>query len=282
MLRSQGPHIKVAGRGTDLVTPEWPTALYRQGRAKRAAAMGMHTHDTAGSRVTALATVQRPPDLGTRRHTQTVVHELSRSIRERDIITYEHSRRVAVYAYRLARQLGWSRRAGRDLALAALVHDLGKTWIQNAVLHKESALSDDERRQIEQHPSVGARFLQIYGAPESLTDIVRHHHEAFDGRGYPDHLKGAEIPVGARVLSVADVFDALSSARPYKAAMDQAEVRRRIVGGSGTHFDPAVVAALETLLDAQPEFCLPQRVCPLPVRSAPQPTWVRHDIYDYD
>lgn len=229
-----------------------------------------------------MATVQRFPDLGTRRHTQTVVHELSRSIRERDIITYEHSRRVAVYAYRIARQLGWPRRAGRDLALAALVHDLGKTWIQNAVLHKESALSADERQQIEQHPSVGARFLQIYGAPQSLTDVVRHHHEAFDGRGYPDHLHGDEIPIGARVLSVADVFDALSSARPYKAAMDIAEVRHRIVSGAGTHFDPVVVQALEALLDAQPEFCLPQRVCPLPVRVAPHPTWVRHDIFDYD
>jgi putative two-component system response regulator len=229
-----------------------------------------------------VATVQRFPDLGTRRHTQTVVHELSRSIRERDIITYEHSRRVAVYAYRIARQLGWSRRAGRDLGLAALVHDLGKTWIQNAVLHKASALSEDERHQIEQHPSVGARFLQIYGAPESLTVVVRHHHEAFDGRGYPDRLSGEEIPFGARVLTVADVFDALSSARPYKAALDIAEVRRRIVTGAGTHFDPTVVSALEALLDTQPEFCLAQRVCPLPVRVAPNPTWVRHDIFDYD
>ncbi|HKV85797.1 MAG TPA: HD domain-containing phosphohydrolase [Ktedonobacterales bacterium] len=229
-----------------------------------------------------MATAQRFSDLGTRRHTQNVVHELARSIRERDIITYEHSRRVAVYAYRLARQLGWSRRAGRDLGLAALVHDLGKTWVQNAVLHKESALSADERELIEQHPTVGARFLQIYGAHESLTDIVRHHHEAFDGRGYPDHLSGTDIPIGARVLSVADVFDALSSARPYKAAMEPAEVRRRIVNGKGVHFDPEVVEALETLLDAQPEFCLPQRVCPLPVRAAPNPTWVRHDIYDYD
>lgn len=210
------------------------------------------------------------------------MHELSRSIRERDIITYEHSRRVAVYAYRIARQLGWSRRAGRDLGLAALVHDLGKTWIQNSVLHKPSALSADERQAIEQHPNVGARFLQIYGAPSSLTDIVLHHHEAFDGRGYPNHLAGDEIPIGARVLCVADVFDALSSARPYKEAMDLGEVRQRIVSGAGTHFDPTIVRALESLLDAQPEFCLPQRVCPLPVRTAPQPTWVRHDIFDYD
>lgn len=226
-----------------------------------------------------LATVQSPGP-GTRRYTQHIVYDLARSIRERDIITYEHSRRVAVYAYRLARKLGWTRHAGRDLALAALVHDLGKTWVQNAVLHKESALSTDERHTIEQHPRIGARFLQIYGAPDALVGIVRHHHEAYDGRGYPDGLSGDEIPIGARILSVADVFDALNSARPYKPAMELSQVRQRIASGAGTHFDPAVVAAFLELLDAQSDFVLPQRVCALPVRQAPHPTWVRHDVYD--
>src|SRR5579859_3687515 len=139
--------------------------------------------------------------------------------------------------------MGWSRRASRDLALAGLVHDLGKTWMQNALLHKESALSSDERAEMERHPSIAASILRAYNLPEAFVDDVLHHHEAFDGRGYPDHLAGEGIPLGARLLAVADVFDALTSERPYKAAMDVATARARIVAGSGTHFDPAVVHA---------------------------------------
>lgn len=226
-----------------------------------------------------MATAQQL-DPGTRRHTQNIVYELAQTIRERDIITFEHSRRVAVYAYRLARYLGWTRRAGRDLALAGQVHDLGKTWIQNDVLHKDSPLSHDERSRMEQHPRTGARFLQIYGAPEWLIEIVLHHHEAFDGHGYPDGLAGDDIPIGARILTICDVFDALTSERPYKAAKTQSEVRAIIEGAVGTHFDPRIAAAFLALLDAQPDFCLPARVCPLPVRAAPYPTWVRHDIIE--
>lgn len=226
-----------------------------------------------------MATAQQV-DPGTRRHTQNIVYELAQTIRERDIITYEHSRRVAVYAYRLARQMGWTRRAGRDLALAGQVHDLGKTWIQNDVLHKESPLSRDERSRMERHPRTGARFLQIYGAPEWLIEIVLHHHEAFDGRGYPDGLTGASIPIGARMLAICDVFDALTSERPYKAANTQTEAREIIAGAIDIHFDPAVAAAFFALLDSHPDFCLPPRVCPLPIRTAPYPTWVRHDIIE--
>lgn len=226
-----------------------------------------------------MATLQHL-DPGTRRHTQSIVHALADSIRERDIITYEHSRRVAVYVYRLARQMGWTRRAGRDLALAGQVHDLGKTWIQNELLHKESALSHDERHRMQQHPRTGARFLQIYGAPDWLAEIVLHHHEAFDGRGYPDGLAANEIPIGARMLTVCDVFDALTSERSYKAPMSQRDASEIIRAAAGTHFDPEVTAAFLALLDADPDFCLPPRVCPLPIRVAPYPTWVRHDIIE--
>ncbi len=108
--------------------------------------------------------------------------------------------------------------------------------------------------------------------------MVRHHHEAYDGRGYPDHLAGEDIPLGARLLTVVDVFDALTSERPYKAAMEVSEARARIAAGAGTHFDPAVVRAFLELLDANPEFRLPTRVSPLPPRQAPHITWVRHDF----
>ncbi len=217
---------------------------------------------------------------GTRRHAQTIVYSLARSVRERDIITYEHSRRVAVYVNRLARHLGWSRRAARDLALAGVVHDLGKTWLQNAVLHKESALSTDERAQMERHPIIGARILQAYGAPASLVDVVLHHHEAYDGRGYPDHLVGEMIPIGARLLAIADVFDALTSERPYKAAVEMSTARGRLAAGANTHFDPVALAAFLDLLDHQPDFCLPSRVSPLPLRQPPNAVMEHHDLLE--
>ena len=226
-----------------------------------------------------MATVEHL-DAGTRRDTRRIVHVLARSIRERDAITYAHSRRVATYAQRLARSMGWSRRLAYDLAMAALVHDLGKTWIENEVLHKASALSLDERTQMERHPGIGARILEMYGAPRFMVEAVLHHHETFDGHGYPDHLAGEDIPIAARLLSVADVFDALTSRRPYKPALDCAHARARIQEGAGTYFDPLVVEAFLRLLDTWPEFVLPQHTSASPAGPPPgRNIWSqRHDL----
>ena len=220
---------------------------------------------------------------GTRRFTERVVYELASSIRERDVVTYEHSRRVAIYAHRLARAMGWSRREGRDLALAGLVHDLGKTWMLNTVLNKAGALSQDERATMERHPRIAARILVAYGAPDSLVEAVLHHHEAYDGRGYPDGLAGDAIPLGARLLAVADVFDALLSSRPYKAPMPTQAVRERLLAGAGKSFDPRAVDAFVHLLDTQPDFQLTPRVVSLP--PSPQDhdhdsAWAAHDACD--
>jgi putative nucleotidyltransferase with HDIG domain len=217
---------------------------------------------------------------GTRRFTRHIVYELARSIRERDVLTYEHCRRVGVYVSRLARETGWSRRAAHDLALAALVHDLGKTWIQNAILHKDSALSLDERAEIERHPEIAANLLRAYGAPDMLVQAVRHHHEAYDGHGYPDGLVGEAIPLGARLLSVADVFDVVTSERSYKPALDVAAARTRLLAAAGTQLDPGAVAAFVCLLDCTPDFVIPPRVSPLPLRPAPNPSWTRHDVFE--
>ena len=214
---------------------------------------------------------------GTRRYTQHVVYELADIIRERDSITYEHCRRVAIYVNRLARAMGWSRRAGRELALAGLVHDLGKTWMLNDVLNKASALSQDERAEMERHPGIAARILVAYNAPDALIKVVLHHHEAWNGRGYPDGLAGDAIPLGARMLSVADVFDALTSSRPYKAPMQMKAARERLISGAGEHFDPAVVATFVRLLDAQPNFQLQPRLA-YPSRES-DPHWASHDTY---
>ena len=182
--------------------------------------------------------------------------------------SHEHSRRVATYAQRLARYLGWSRRKAHDLALAALVHDLGKTWIANDILNKSGALSEDERRTMQRHPVIGARILIGCDVHPFYVETVLYHHEAWNGRGYPTGLHGEEIPLSARILSVADVYDVLTSQRPYKAALSEAVARERLLHGSATSFDPTVVRAFLHLLDTNPNFTLPQRVCPLPERVA--------------
>jgi len=201
------------------------------------------------------------------RDNRQVLLSFANSIQERDIVTYEHSRRVATYAQRLARYLGWSRRDARDLALAALVHDLGKTWIANDILLKADVLSAEERRKMERHPVIGARILIGCDVHPFYVETVLYHHEAWDGRGYPAGLKGEEIPLSARILTVADVYDVITSQRPYKAALSEDAARERLLIGSAASFDPMIVRAFLNLLDAQPDFTLPQRICPLPVSA---------------
>ncbi len=213
---------------------------------------------------------------GTRRHTQRVISELAQSIQERDLVTYQHCRRVAIYANRLARQMGWQRAAARELALAGLVHDLGKTWVRNEVLLKPARLSESERETIEKHPVTAAQLLWAFDMPDLILDAVLSHHERWDGAGYPQRLAGAAIPLGARLLSVADVFDVITTDRPYKAAMSVSEARERIHEGAGGSFDPAVVDAFTALLDARPDF----RLTAYMDAVAPDRLWSEHDSGD--
>src|SRR3989454_7132669 len=203
------------------------------------------------------------------RENKHILLSFAKSIQERDIVTYDHSRRVATYAQRLARYVGWSRRDARDLALAALVHDLGKTWIANDILLKADVLSDEERLTMERHPVIGARILIGCEVHPFYVETVLYHHEAWDGRGYPTGLKGEEIPLSARILSVADVYDVLTSQRPYKAALAKDAARERLLSGSAVSFDPVIVRAFLNLLEAQPQFTLPQRICAIPAVAKP-------------
>jgi len=207
------------------------------------------------------------------KETRQVLLSLAKSIQERDIVTYEHSRRVAVYAQRLARTLGWSRREARDLALAALVHDLGKTWIGNEILNKSAALSVEERRKMERHPVIGARILVGYEVHPFYVETVLHHHESWNGQGYPSGLKGDEIPLSARILAVADVYDVLTSQRPYKAPLTAEEARERLIAGEGTNFDPMVLQAFINLIDSNTNFTLSQRVYDIALKDIQQQTY---------
>ncbi len=215
------------------------------------------------------------------KETRKVLLSLAKSIQERDIITYEHSRRVAVYAQRLARHLGWNRREARDLALAALVHDLGKTWIGNDILNKSEALSAEERRKMERHPVIGARILIGCDVHPFYVETVLHHHESWNGHGYPVGLKGEEIPLGARILAIADVYDVLTSQRPYKAPSTVEEARERLIAGTGTNFDPALLQAFVQLTDSSPGFTLSQNISPINLRDISGSSSL-HDMYIAD
>jgi putative nucleotidyltransferase with HDIG domain len=152
-----------------------------------------------------------------------------------------HSHRVAAYAGDLARALGLPKEEEKRLARAGAVHDIGKTCVPGSVLNKPGPLTAGEWRLVRQHAATGAAMVSELGDPD-LTAFVRHHHERFDGRGYPDRLAGEQIPLGARVLAVVDTFDALTSNRPYRRAVGHERALAVLDAEAGTQFDPEVVS----------------------------------------
>lgn len=171
---------------------------------------------------------------------------LARAVDARDPYTARHSERVADLCVRLATALGWD--SARIVALqeAALVHDVGKIGVPDAILLKEHALTDEERLVIEGHAALGAQIVGDALSAEQAS-WVRAHHERFDGAGYPDMLAGADIPDGARIMTVADSWDAMTTDRPYRLGLPVDEALGRIVAGRGTHFCPDAVDAMLAL-----------------------------------
>jgi putative nucleotidyltransferase with HDIG domain len=165
------------------------------------------------------------------------------AIESKDQYLKGHSARVALYAADTARMLGLAADTVEVVRRGAMLHDLGKLSIMDTILRKPERLTSDEFTIIKSHPVVGAKILEPLRFLARETCAVRHHHEKFDGTGYPDGLRGENIPRVARVVAVADVFDAITSNRPYRTALPLAEAREEIARGSGSHFDPAVVEA---------------------------------------
>lgn len=159
----------------------------------------------------------------------------------KDQYTQNHSYRVSVYATKIAAQMGLSMERIEDVRAAALIHDLGKMEVSRELLHKAAGLTADEYTQMKKHVDMGVQMMQPVGGPLArVIPIVLAHHDKFDGSGYHD-TRGENIPLEARILSVADVYDSLTSDRPYRKAMSTFEAKETIFKASGSDFDPKVV-----------------------------------------
>jgi putative nucleotidyltransferase with HDIG domain len=168
----------------------------------------------------------------------------------RDQYTAGHSAAVAIYARDIARRMGMSEEKQELVHLCGLVHDIGKIGLPAGLLEKPGPLTLEERRQMEQHSEIGERILRNVDDYSVIADIVRSHHERIDGMGYPDGLHGEEIPLLARIIGVADAYDAMTSDRPYREALPSRVARMRLAQAVETQFDTTVVAAFEAILAA--------------------------------
>jgi putative nucleotidyltransferase with HDIG domain len=166
---------------------------------------------------------------------------LSSTIEARDPFARGHASRVEVLAHGLARRLGLDRRTLLRLRLGALLHDVGKLTVPEAVLVKPGALNDVERAQMRRHPGAGAWMLRSIGVAKEALPGVLFHHERWDGRGYPAGLAGTSIPLEARILAVVDAFDAITTIRPYRSARPAADALEELQRCAGSQFDPAIV-----------------------------------------
>jgi len=170
------------------------------------------------------------------------IETLAMAIDAKDQITHGHIRRVQSYAVGLARTMGVTDDAQiRAIEAAALLHDMGKLAVPEYILNKPGPLTPAEFEKMKLHASVGADILSAIEFPYPVVPIVRHHHENWDGTGYPDKIKGSDIPIGARILAVVDCFDALTSDRPYRPRLPDKEAIRILLERRATMYDPLVV-----------------------------------------
>ncbi len=176
------------------------------------------------------------------------------AIDAKDVYSHGHSLRVAEYSRRIAQQMGKSEEECRSIYYAGLLHDVGKLGIPDAIISKKSKLTPEEYDEIKQHPVLGAQILSSISDHPGISIGARYHHEWYDGTGYPEGLKGDEIPEVARIISVADAYDTLSSNRSYRRAVPQQLIREEIVAGAGIQFDPEMAMIMRRLIDQDGEF----------------------------
>lgn len=169
------------------------------------------------------------------------IHALNDALEVKDAYTGGHATRVQEYAVKLAKASGMKKKEVEMIRTAALLHDIGKIGIPDFILNKKGKLTKEEYDIIKEHPVMGARILSNVDSLKEISNIIRHHHEKYDGTGYPDALKGADIPIESAILAIADSFDAMTTDRPYKRAMASLEALDELKVNKGTQFNPLLV-----------------------------------------
>ena len=177
------------------------------------------------------------------------IQTLRYTVEAKDAYTRGHSDRVSAFSVLIGEKLGLSEADIRLLRIGGLFHDIGKIGVPDSILLKDAKLTDDEYSQIKNHPSIGAHILSNATIFADLIPIVKHHHEKYDGTGYPSKLKGEEIPYLARIAGIADTFDAMTSVRPYRQALELDVVKAEFERCSGTQFDPNLVRVFLDILN---------------------------------
>ncbi|MGN0155495.1 MAG: HD domain-containing phosphohydrolase [Lachnospiraceae bacterium] len=183
-----------------------------------------------------------------------VVRSLAEAIDAKDTYTNGHSGRVAEYSREIARRYGYSEKAQSDIYMMGILHDVGKIGVPDEVINKRGKLNEEEFEMIKGHPTMGARILGKIKEMPALAIGARWHHERYGGDGYPDGLIGDNIPEEARIIAVADAYDAMSSRRSYRDILSQEIVRSEIVKGKGTQFDPKFADIMIAMIDEDTEY----------------------------
>jgi response regulator RpfG family c-di-GMP phosphodiesterase len=165
------------------------------------------------------------------------------ALEAKDAGTSGHSQKVADISVEIAKEMHLPPESIDNIALAGLIHDIGKIGITESILNNREALTEEEKQQVQQHPDIGVRIMGPVIDDEEILLSIRHHHECFDGSGYPDRLKGYQIPLGARIITVADAFEAMTAERPYRQAVSREDACRELIRCKLTQFDPEVVDA---------------------------------------
>lgn len=186
---------------------------------------------------------------GWRRQVMGTMLAWAQMFERKDPYTAGHVRRVTGFSVLLGMELKLPQKELTDLWLAAALHDLGKIFVSKEILRKPGPLTPREAEAMKAHPEIGARILSKVSGMRRAVDGVRHHHERFDGRGYPDRLRGTEIPLPARIIAVADTYDAMTSHRPYRQALSPFDAAREITDEAGRQLCPSVVCAFQRLFD---------------------------------
>lgn len=169
------------------------------------------------------------------------IKALIRTIDAKDHYTFDHSEHVAKLSLAIADAVGFSKIMKNKLEHAAIIHDIGKIGVNEQILRKMGSLTKAELAEIKKHPEIGARIVNEVAFLEDTVEVVLYHHERFDGTGYPEGLKGDEIPLPARIVTIADAIDAMMRDRPYRKAFSQSQIIDELIKGAGTQFDPEIV-----------------------------------------